>query len=96
MSLLGRIHEVGVTAIAVGYALLRIALGLLLIGGCAWVWVDGFSFPGLDLILGIFCIWGLGNMVLALGAFGPPTPDPERSARREIRKALRRARMTRR
>jgi hypothetical protein len=95
MSLLGRIHAVGVATIVIGYALLRIALGLLAIGACVWALAEGFGLPGLNLIFGMVIVWGLVIVVMALGVFvGAPAPD--RNAQRETRKALRRARMLRR
>jgi hypothetical protein len=96
MWLLGRIHQVGVAALIVTGALLRIAVGLAVIGGCVWVWNEGYRFSGLLVILGALAAWGLINMVLALGAFGSREPDYDRRVRREIRKALRRSRMVRR
>jgi len=89
------VHTAGVTTIVVGFALLRIALGLLMIGGCVWALVNGFNLPGLNVIFGMMIIWGLVMVFMALGAFvGAPSPD--RNAQRETRKALRRARMLRR
>jgi uncharacterized membrane protein YdjX (TVP38/TMEM64 family) len=97
MSMLGRIHTAGVTAITVCFALLRIAVGLALLGGCVWAWANGFDFgsAAIGILLGIFGIWGLVVAVMALGVFAG-APSPERNARRETRKALRRARMMRR
>jgi hypothetical protein len=95
MSLLGRIHGVGVATIVIGYALLRIALGLLMIGGCVWALANGFNLPGLNLIFGMIIIWGLVMVFMAFGVF-VGVPAPERNALRETRKALRRARMMRR
>jgi hypothetical protein len=95
MSLLARIHAVCVATIVMGSALLRIALGLMTIWGCVWWLANGFNLPGLNYILGIIIVWGLVIVVTALGVFvGAPSPD--RNARRETRRALRRARMLRR
>jgi hypothetical protein len=95
MPILERVHTAGVTTIVVGFALLRIALGLLMIGGCVWALANGFNLPGLNLIFGMVIIWGLVMVFMALGAFvGAPAPD--RNAQRETRKALRRAGMLRR
>jgi hypothetical protein len=95
MSLLGRIHGIGVATIVIGYALLRIALGLLMIGGCVWSFSEGFGLPGLNVIFGMVIVWGLVMVVMALGVL-VGVPAPERNAQRETRRALRRARMMRR
>jgi hypothetical protein len=95
MSILGRVHAAGVTTIVIGYALLRIGFGLLMIVGCIWALADGFNLPGLNVILGMIIIWGLVIVVMAFGVF-VGAPAPERNALRETRKALRRARMMRR
>jgi hypothetical protein len=95
MSLLGRIHGIGVATIVIGYALLRIALGLSIIGGCVWAFSEGLGLPGLNVIFGMIIVWGLVMVVMALGVF-VGAPAPERNAQRETRKALRRARMMRR
>jgi len=95
MSILERVHTAGVTTIVVGFALLRIALGLLMIGGCVWALANGFNLPGLNVIFGMVIIWGLVLVFMALGVF-VGVPAPERNAQRETRRALRRARMMRR
>ena len=95
MSMLGRIHGVGATTIAVGYALYRIALGSLMIVVCAWLFAKSGKLIGELLVLAAVGIWGLVIVVKALGPFAG-TPSPDRAAKRETRKALRRARMLRR
>jgi hypothetical protein len=95
MSILERVHTAGVNTIVIGYALLRIALGLLMIGGCVWAFSAGLGLPGLNVIFGMIIVWGLVMVVMALGMF-VGAPAPERNAQRETRKALRRARMMRR
>jgi len=97
MSVLGRIHSAGITAIAVGFALFRIVLGLLIIAGCV-LFAKFFFEPAAALLVVPLSIWGLIIIVTALGVFvgGPPIPSVDRNPGRETRKALRRARMLRR
>lgn len=96
MSVLGRIHAVGMATINVMCALGRMAFDLAMIGGCMWFWEKGYRFPGVGILLGLFALWCLVDIITALGVFGLPEPDYDRGARREVRKALRRLRMTRR
>jgi uncharacterized membrane protein len=95
--MLGRIHAAGVTAITILFALFRMGVGVGVLGGCVyvWPWASDLASSGIDLLVGVFAVWGLVMVVLALGVF-VGAPSPERNARRETRRALRRARMTRR
>jgi len=94
MSMLGRVHVVGTTIIAVGYALYRIALGSLMIMVCAWLFANSGKLVGEILLFGVVGIWGLVIVVRALGPFAG-APSPDRAIKRETRKALRRAGMLR-
>ena len=94
MSMLGRVHVVGTTIIAVGYALYRIALGLLMILVCAWLFANSAKLVGEILLFGVVGIWGLIIVIRALGPFAG-APSPDRAIKRETRKALRRAGMLR-
>lgn len=95
MSVFGRVHAAGVTVIAVGFGLFRIALGLAMVAACGWLFANGFREPRESIVLGIIGIWGLTIIIRAMGVF-VADPSLERDARRETRKALRRARMLRR
>jgi glucose dehydrogenase len=93
MSVLGRIHAIGTAAINIGCALVRMAFALAMIGGCIWVWEAGYRSWIVVTVLGLVAMFGLTDIIAALGVFGLPEPNYDRAARREVRKALRRHRM---
>jgi hypothetical protein len=94
MSLRGWLHTCG-AGVAVACATLpRIVFGSLLIGGCVWLWGHGIGGPILNLVIAGLAVWGLIKIVVAVGLLAG-TPSPDRNARRETRKALRRAGMLR-
>jgi hypothetical protein len=95
MKVLGRIHVFGMTAINVAGALGRMAFDLAMIGGCIWVWREGYRSLIVVTVLGFVAVLALIDIIAALGVFGIPEPDYDRAARREVRKALRRHRMMR-
>jgi hypothetical protein len=104
MSILERVYTATVTAISMGLALLKIAVGLAMVAGCVLVAVHSWATPGVDLLTGlavvkvliaIVAVCGLVIIITSLGIF-VGVPSPERNAKRETRKALRRARMLRR
>lgn len=95
MSAFQRIHMVCATTLMVVFALFRIAIGLILIGGSCWLYSIGFrSKPELFLLV-VLSIMGVVFIVGALGVFAG-APSVESSTKIETRDALRRAGMLRR
>jgi hypothetical protein len=97
MGALQRFHGACLIAVAVGFALFRMVLGLLLIAGCSWLIHKGFTSPGAIALLGVLIIVGVIFIIGALGPLvGPPIPSVKSSTRLETRRALRRAGLLRR
>lgn len=94
MSLFGPIHVAAVMAVVTGKAIFKITVGLLIVGG-AILLANHFRVPAIALAAVPLALMGVMTIALSLGPFAAVS-SPDRHARREIRKALRQARMTRR
>lgn len=92
MRLLGRIHTVGVTFIAIAVALVRIVIGLLAIAGAIWLLATDIAGPSSPVLAIVLFFAGVAAIVGALGVFGD-APTIDRGSLKRTRKALRRAGM---